>query len=214
MIVVAAGSATRFGGEKLLADIGGKPLISHTIEAVSAVSDTVVVVARSDLVQPFKDLGHDIIVTKGGQTRTDSELAGLAALGREYDLIGIHDGARPLVKASLMERLFEKADEVGGAAPTLEPERLLVDSLSLRPIVNAVTVQTPQVFRGPGLLAAYVKAAQTAVVAHDSVEVVQRFGDLDIALVEGDRENIKVTFQADLEMVRSRLEAASHNEPQ
>jgi 2-C-methyl-D-erythritol 4-phosphate cytidylyltransferase len=206
MIVVAGGTSSRFGGEKLMATISGRPLIAHSIEAVSSNTDITVVATRADLVEEIKELGLGVVVTIGGQTRTDSELAGLTALGREYELIGIHDGARPLVKPDLIELLYAKALEVGGAVPTLEPAHMLIDKKSLTMVENAHTVQTPQVFQGPGLLAAYVKAAQTSFAGHDTVDVVQRFGDLEIAAVPGDASNIKVTYPEDLEAVRTALE--------
>lgn len=209
MIVVAGGSATRFGGDKLMVEIAGRPLISHTVAAVSRAVDTTVVVARADLVEPMTELGLDAAITAGGATRTASELAGLATLGREYDLIGIHDAARPLVSPDLVERLYMKADEVGGAVPTLEPSQFLIDRRRLEPATGLVTVQTPQVFRGPELLAAFVHAARTGFEGHDTVEVLERFGEVDIAAVEGDPENLKVTFQDDLDLVRARLEESS-----
>lgn len=211
MVVVAAGSATRFGGEKLFAEVAGKPLISHTIEAVAGSSDIVVVVTRQVLIADVESLGHDVVVTRGGDTRTDSELAGLIALGREYDLIGIHDGARPLVSPALVTKLFETAEEIGGAAPALEPEGFIVERSTLRPVTDVVRMQTPQVFQGPGLMAAYVRAAQTEFVGHDSVEVVQTFGEMNIAFVPGESSNIKVTFPSDLEMVKNVLEDPARN---
>ena len=206
MVVVAGGSSTRFGANKLLAEVEGKPLISHTIEAVSAWVDLTVIAVRADLVEAIEVLGLDVVVTAGGASRTDSEIAGLTALGREYDLIGIHDGARPLVTADLVEELFRRADEIGGAVPVLDPGTLLVDRRSMKPLDGVVTVQTPQVFRGPELLAAYVKAARTDLVAHDTVDIVQRYADLEIAMVPGEASNIKVTYPEDLEAVRRVLE--------
>ena len=205
MVVVAGGSSTRFGSDKLLTEVAGKPLLSHTIEAVSGSVDIVVVAVRHDIVEAIEDLGHDVVVTAGGASRTHSEQAGLAALGSEYDLIGIHDGARPLATATLVEELYRKADEDGGAVPVLAPDTPLIDRRTLKPMKGVVTVQTPQVFRGPDLIAAYAAAAQSEIVAHDTVEVVQTFGDLAIAMVEGEPQNIKVTYPADLALVRSVL---------
>lgn len=213
MIVVAGGSATRFGGEKLMADVAGRPLIAHTIEAVSGPADITIVSARIDLIDQIEALGLEIRVIAGGSTRTDSEMAGLAALGREYDLIGIHDGARPLVAPTMVEALYKKAAEVGGAVPALDPGLLLVDRARVKPITDAVSVQTPQIFRGPELLAAYVRAAQTGFEGHDTMDVVGQFGDLQVTALEGDPGNIKVTYQSDLETIRSRLEAPSRSEP-
>lgn len=213
MIVVGGGTATRFGGDKLMAVVAGRPLIAHSVEAVAATADVTVVATREDLVEQVEELGLGVVVTSGGQTRTDSELAGLTALGREFDLIGIHDGARPLVTRDLVETLFNTAEKIGGAVPVLDVEGPLIERKTLRPISNAVRVQTPQVFRGPGLLAAYVKAAQTSFHGHDTVDVIHAFSDLEVAAVSGDPTNLKVTFPEDLETVRRTLEAPSRSEP-
>jgi len=213
MIVAAGGAATRFGGEKLLAEVAGRPLIAHTLEAVAPTADITVVAARAGLEGRIESLGFDVIVTTGGATRTLSELAALTALGREVDLIGAHDAARPLVKASMIETLFAMAAKQGGAVPTLDPRAPLVGRRRLEPVVGAVRAQTPQVFRGPDLLAAYVRAAKAGFDCHDTADVIQRFSDLDIASVEGDPDNIKVTYPEDLETVRSRLVAPTPPSP-
>lgn len=211
MIVVAGGTATRFGGDKLMAEIGGRPLIAHTVEAVVPTADVTVVATRADLVERVKRLDLGAVVTTGGQTRTDSELAGLTALGREFDLIGIHDGARPLVTRTMADLLFRTADDVGGAVPVIDVETPLIERRTLRPIHDAVRVQTPQVFRGPALLAAFVRAAQTEFTGHDTVDLVHQFSDLEVAAVPGDRENVKVTYPEDLDTVRKVLEDPSRS---
>ena len=210
MVVVAGGSSTRFGSDKLLTEVAGKPLISHTIEAVSGSVDIVVVAVRSDIVKDIEELGHGVLVTAGGASRTASEVAGLSALGEEYELIGIHDGARPLATPALVKELFRKAEDIGGAVPVLAPGTLLMDRGTLQPLDGVVAVQTPQVFRGHELLAAYLAASQTDIVAHDTVDIVQRFGDLEIAMVEGEPENIKVTYPEDLTAVRTVLRGRAH----
>lgn len=213
MIVVAGGTATRFGGDKLMTEIGGRPLIAHTVERVAASADITVVATRTDLVEQVKDLDLGVVVTAGGETRTDSELAGLTALGAEFDLIGIHDGARPLVTRELVDLLYRTADDVGGAVPVIDVETPLVERRTLRPVRDAVRVQTPQVFRGPELLAAYVRAAQTAFAGHDTVDVIHQFSDIEIAAVPGDAANIKVTYPQDLDIVRKTLEDPSRSGP-
>lgn len=213
MIVVAGGTATRFGGDKLMVEIAGRPLLSQSIDAVSSSADLVVVATRQDLLDRVKRLAPDAIVVKGGQSRTDSEIAGLAAVGPEFDLIGIHDGARPLVQAELIEDLYQTAQRVGGAVPSLEMPDLVVERRSLEPVDDVVRVQTPQVFRGPQLMAAFVRAAQTGFEGHDTVDVMMEYSDLPIEAVAGDPDNVKVTFPQDVELVRSRLEGPSRSEP-
>jgi 2-C-methyl-D-erythritol 4-phosphate cytidylyltransferase len=76
-----------------------------------------------------------------------------------------------------------------------------------------VIAQTPQIFRGEGLLAAYAQAAERGYVAADTAEVVRNFGILEVAAVPGDASNIKVTDQRDMDKVRAELEP-SRSEPQ
>jgi 2-C-methyl-D-erythritol 4-phosphate cytidylyltransferase len=140
-------------------------------------------------------------------------MAGLAALGDPPDLIGIHDGARPLVSRALIERLFETAREVGGAVPVLASDTFFVERTTLQPVSNLMPAQTPQVFKGPELMAAYVRAARSGYEGRDTAEIMERFSEVPIAAVPGEPGNLKVTYPADLEEVRRRLTAPSRNEP-
>ena len=196
-----------------MADVADRPLLAHTLDAVSQAADLVVVATREDLVDHVSSFAPGVVVVKGGHTRTDSELAGLTALGREFDLIGVHDGARPLVSPELIETLYKTAHTVGGAVPAQDVQGLVINRLDYQPVDDVVRMQTPQVFRGPELLAGYVKAAQSGFEGHDTVDVIMRFTDLEIEAVQGDPDNIKVTFPEDLEYVRKRLEGPSRSEP-
>lgn len=213
MVVLAAGSSTRFGGDKLMEQVAGLPLIAHTMAAVTATVDVCVLVSRPEQAERLRnlDLGADVVV--GGSTRTLSEMAGLAALGDPPDLIGIHDGARPLVGRALIESLFETAREVGGAVPVLAPDTFFVEQTTLQPVSLLMTAQTPQMFNGPELMAAYVRAARSGYEGRDTAEIMERFSEVPIAAVPGEPGNLKVTYPADLEEVRRRLTAPSRNEP-
>jgi 2-C-methyl-D-erythritol 4-phosphate cytidylyltransferase len=123
MIVVGGGSSTRFGTDKLMVEVGGRPLIAHTVDAVREYVDVFVVVCRAEVVTTVEGLATGAIVTPGGVTRTLSEMAGLAALGAGFDLIGIHDAARPSPEGATIERLFTIADETGGAVPVIAHPR-------------------------------------------------------------------------------------------
>jgi 2-C-methyl-D-erythritol 4-phosphate cytidylyltransferase len=213
MVVLAAGSSTRFGGDKLIEEIAGLPLIAHTIAAVQATIDVCILVSRADQADRLRDLDLGVDVVAGGSTRTLSEMAGLAALGDPPDLVGIHDGARPLVTRTLIEKLFETAREVGGAVPVLAPETFFVEQATLEPVSNLMTAQTPQVFAGPELMAAYVRAARSGYDGRDTAEIMERFSETPIAAVPGEPANLKVTYPADLEEVRRRLTTPSRNEP-
>jgi 2-C-methyl-D-erythritol 4-phosphate cytidylyltransferase len=206
MIVVAAGSSVRFGEDKMMFPVAGAPLVAHTVAAVSGHVDRCILVCRSDQMNALSDLGLGADLVPGGPTRTASEMAGLAAIGQPAGLIGIHDGARPLVKPALVEQLFETAARRGGAVPVVDPGPLLRRS-DLSVVIGAALAQTPQVFRGDGLLDAYAAATGAGFVGSDTAEVVRRFGVLEIVAVAGDPDNIKLTSPEDMEGIRSVLEA-------
>lgn len=213
MVVVGGGSSARFGTDKLMIEVADRPLIAHTIDAVAPKVGVCVVVCRPDAVDAVAALREDVIVVEGGDTRTQSEIAGLAAVSEDIDLIGIHDAARPLIKPALIDRLFTEAESSGGAVPLVRYERLVIERRTQRPIPGVFGAQTPQVFRGPELKAAYRRASEVGFDGHDTVEVMQRFGNMTIGGVPGDPDNLKVTYPDDLDRVRlarsdsSRIEA-------
>lgn len=214
MIVVGGGASTRFGDDKLFADVAGQPLVVRSVEAVRHLVDRCVLVGRAESIDRLRALDINVEIVVGGSSRTLSEMAGLAALGGEHELVGIHDAARPFVHPDLVELLFQTAAVTGGAVPVLPPETILIDRRTLMPLQRAIRVQTPQVFRGAELIASFVRAAEAGFDGHDTVEIVHRFGDLEISGVPGDPVNVKVTYPQDLEDVRSRFGGSSRSEPQ
>jgi 2-C-methyl-D-erythritol 4-phosphate cytidylyltransferase len=198
MIIVAGGHSTRFGADKLLVEIGGKPLLSHTIDAVAPLVDQVVLVVRNDLVDRFAS--DDLIVVEGGEDRTRSEMNGLSA-SPPSTLIGIHDGARPAISAELIDSLFSAATD-GGAVPWLEPDKSGIDNEVDHPTWGRIRVQTPQVFWGPELRAAYLAESNAGFNGPDTMSVVREFTNLEVSLVRGDPNNIKVTKPGDLEKLK------------
>lgn len=202
MIVVAGGSSSRFGSDKLLAEIAGQPLLKHTIDAIVPHVDQLVLAIREDLMGRFQRDG--VVVTRGGSNRTESEAAGLLAASAS-SLIGIHDGARPAITGDLIEALFDAAKSEGGAIPALKPDGRGVDNEFTHPTQGPLRVQTPQVFWGPELKAAYATATRTGYSAPDTMAVIHKFTNLNVVVVPGDPNNIKVTYPEDLETVRANL---------
>lgn len=193
----------------MMVEVAGRPVISHTIESVVAHVDVCVVVCRSEIQARVAGLHPEVIVVEGGPTRTRSEMAGLGAIRDPIDVIGIHDAARPLVSSGIIGSLFEIAGKRGGAVPLLAGGQLVIDRETGRPIDGVHGAQTPQVFRGPELLAAYTRAMAVDFEGHDSVEVMERFSEVEIAAVAGDPGNVKVTYPKDLDLVREVLEGLS-----
>ena len=123
-IIVAAGSGSRMGFDKLLARLGGSPVILHTLQVFQACADIdeIVVVTSGDRVDVIRRLADDVVLTKlrsfvpGGAERHLSVWAGLSALPPDCDLVAVHDGARPLIHPAQISRCVAKARETGAAA--------------------------------------------------------------------------------------------------
>jgi 2-C-methyl-D-erythritol 4-phosphate cytidylyltransferase len=201
MIVVAAGSGSRFERDKILTPVDGKPLIAITVARVKSHVDQCVLVCRADQAERIQDLDLGVTIAVGGPTRTTSEIAGLSALEKTPELIGIHDGARPNLSPPMVEELFETARSIGGAVPVVPAGALLLDRETLSPVEGVMAVQTPQVFRGEELVEAMVKADAESFSGDDTVDIVHRYTDLEVAAVDGDPTNIKVTYPGDLARV-------------
>lgn len=195
MIIVAGGKSTRFGSDKLLAQINKKPLLNHTIDSVAPFVDQIVLVIREELIEQFES--PDLIVVAGGDNRTRSEINGVAA-SPPSTLIGIHDGARPAVSGEMIDAVFDEAAVTGGAVPGLEPDGLGIDNEVFYPTRGTVRVQTPQVFWGPELRAAYLAASKSGYTGPDTMAVIHQFTNLEVTVIPGDPKNIKVTHPEDL----------------
>ena len=113
VVVVAAGSSERMGGDKMLMTLGAKPVIIRTLMAFqkSPLVEDIVVVTKREKIMALADMIklYDISkvsqVISGGATRMESSLAGVSAVRKGAKLIAIHDGARPLVSQELIERV-------------------------------------------------------------------------------------------------------------
>lgn len=204
MIIVAAGSASRFGSDKLLTEIDGRPLIAWTIEAILPVVDECVLVTRGDQRDSLSSMFPEVTAVVGGENRTESEIAGLAAVSNST-LIGIHDGARPAVPTDMVTALFEAAALHGGAIPGLSPHGQIINRENQTQLHHVQRVQTPQVFWGPELRSAYRAATAAGFTGDDTADIVHNFSNLDIAVVGGDPANIKATVPEDLERLRQIL---------
>ncbi len=210
-VIVAAGSASRMGGvDKIMADLGGKPVIYRTAEAFQncdAVSE-IVVVTREDLIIPISDLLHEMgkvrAVVAGGKTRQESVMKGLNSLSEKVKLAAIHDGARPLVRWQLIDRVIRAANTYGAAVPGVPVKDTiktvsggLVSGTPDRSSLQAV--QTPQVFDFDLLRGALKKAEGKNVT--DDCSAVEMTG-FKVKLVQGEEGNLKITTQQDLEIAR------------
>lgn len=211
VIIVAAGSGSRMGGElpKQYLPLQGKPVIVHTLERFRTFDPEmklVVVLARAhkelwEEVASGYDICRGLTLTEGGPTRYDSVKNGLKHIGKE-GLVGIHDAVRPLVSLATLSAAYESAQREGSGIPVIEME----ESVRMLNETGASThmdrtrlkkVQTPQVFRSDRILEAY-KQDYNTVFTDDASVYESLFGS--VTLVEGNRENIKITTPADLQL--------------
>lgn len=220
-IVPAAGSGSRFGGEKpkQYLDLLGRPLIYHTLAALTACPDIErvwVVLAPDDPWWPQYDwsgLGAKLETVRcGGATRAESVANGLQAaamVATEDDWILVHDAARPCLSAAMLERLFvELADDpVGGilavpVADTVKRADAEQRVAATEPRDSLWQAQTPQMFRYGQLQ----KSLKNEIAVTDEAGAIEAAG-LKPKLVRGDSTNLKVTWPADLALAAMILRA-------
>ena len=216
-VIVAAGSASRMGGiDKVMAPLGGEPMIVKTVRAFQncAAIAEIIIVTRQDLVAPIQELCREMdkvrAVVTGGASRQESVWLGLNAFSGKIQLAAVHDGARPLISWELIDRTVRAANSYGAAAPaipvkdTIKVERSgLVESTPDRSRLRAV--QTPQVFDFDLLRGALQKAREDGAAVTDDCSAVERLG-MKIRLVEGEERNLKVTTPLDLKIAELLLE--------
>jgi len=216
-VIVAAGSASRMGGiDKVMAPLGGEPMIARTVRAFQecdAISE-IVIVTREDLIMPVTRLTREMpkvtAVVAGGKSRQESVHLGLNALSHKVKLAAIHDGARPFITWQLIDWVVRAANTYGAAAPAVpvkdtikEVQGFVVKSTPDRSALRAV--QTPQVFDFDLLRAALKKAREDGAEVTDDCSAVERMG-MSVKIVEGDERNIKITTPLDLKIGELLLE--------
>jgi 2-C-methyl-D-erythritol 4-phosphate cytidylyltransferase len=208
-IIVAGGSGNRFKSNipKQFLELSGKPVLMRTIEVFFNYDPSMQII----LVLPelhtdyWKSLckKHKFIIKHkivwGGNTRFHSVKNALDPLKPSSDLVAIHDGVRPLVSKETIKRCFSKAKQTGNAIPGIPPHD------SVRQITENTNhiidrsllqlIQTPQVFRIDKLKQAYEQDYRE--IFTDDASVLEMNGE-KINLVQGNRENIKITNKIDL----------------
>ena len=216
-VIVAAGTASRMGGiDKVMAPLGGEPMIAKTVRTFQncdAVSE-VVIVTREDLIVPITNLCKDMpkvtTVVCGGKSRQESVNLGLNALSGKIKLAAVHDGARPLITWQVIDRAIRAANTYGAAAPAIPVKDTIkvVQGGVVKTTPDRATlfaVQTPQVFDFDLLRGALKKAELDGAQVTDDCSAVERMG-VAVKIVEGDERNIKVTTPMDLKIAEMLLE--------
>jgi 2-C-methyl-D-erythritol 4-phosphate cytidylyltransferase/2-C-methyl-D-erythritol 2,4-cyclodiphosphate synthase len=225
LVIVAAGRGARLGAErpKQYLNCGGKPLLAHTLAALTAAqrfSAVTVAIRAEDRAlydEALTHLGAKAVAAIGppaigGATRQQSALAGLEALSAAGpDIVLIHDAARPFPSSDLIARAVLAAEAHGAAAPgtPLSDTVKQVDGhgrvLATPPRAALRAVQTPQAFRFPLILEAHRRAAAEGVVDLTDDVAVAEWAGAAAFVFEGDPGNAKVTTMQDFSMAEARL---------
>ena len=205
-VLVAAGSSTRMGFDKLSFDLGGETVLHRSIRAFAQcpqVTELVLVAGknRDFVAQQAADCPKPVQIVAGGATRAESAKNGVLAAHGE--LVAVHDAARPFVSAAVITAALEAAARCGAAAPAVPvkdtiktvTEEGAVTGTSDRSTLRAV--QTPQVFEADLLKAALQSALENEVSVTDDCSAVERLGKV-VYLIDGDEENLKITTPMDL----------------
>jgi 2-C-methyl-D-erythritol 4-phosphate cytidylyltransferase/2-C-methyl-D-erythritol 2,4-cyclodiphosphate synthase len=217
-IVVAAGGSTRFGADKLLAPLAGRPLVCTTLEAVcrAPIHRLVLVCRQQDRAKMEKCVAQaalphrvSVFLASGGPTRAESVLCGLKTLldngTSDQDWVLVHDGARPLVGRALLKRLLAARDTGDIVVPVMPvADSLRRTSAGRTEILDrsgVVVVQTPQFCQVATLRSAYASCADHALFG-DEAALIESIGG-KVVTVEGEARNVKVTVPGDVGIVEA-----------
>ncbi len=216
-IIVAGGRGTRLGGlPKQWRALAGSVVAAHAVRALrEAGAAPLVLVHHLDDAAQARAI-PDVLLVPGGPNRPDSVRAGLEAMaGDPPDAVLIHDAARPCLSPALVGRVIEALGRHDGAAPAISVTDALwrgADRVeSALPRDGLWRAQTPQGFRFASILDAH-RAHPGG--ASDDVEVARAAG-MDVVIVPGEEDNIKVTHPGDLEraarILETRMEVRTGN---
>ena len=209
IVIVAGGSGKRMGTDipKQFLIVGGKPVLASTIERFHTYDAQmqIVLVLPENQITYWQTLCAEYqfnikhTIAKGGETRFHSVKNGLAAVV-DAEVVGVHDGVRPLVSVATVERCFDCAAKYGTAVPVMPAVESVrfIDADGSSHAVNRAQirmVQTPQMFQYDILMNSYNQPYTDLFT--DDASVVETAGHA-ITLIEGNKENIKLTTPDDL----------------
>lgn len=220
-IILAGGTGERFGreGGKQLVEIAGKPVLTWSAEAFDAVGDVglIVIVCPKKRASEYIKRAVDpfpfvtpVIVAPAGATRQESAFSGLEYVPEEYEYVILHDGARPLVTPEIIEHTIATlkgnldADGAVLAHPAVDTLKVVENGVIVGTPDRSVfwNAQTPQAFRAGIYRRAHAAALSDGFVATDDSALIERLGG-KVLVVEGPRDNIKLTVPEDYELLEA-----------
>jgi 2-C-methyl-D-erythritol 4-phosphate cytidylyltransferase len=218
-LIVAGGSGTRMKRDepKQFIPVAGKPVLMHTLERFIQYDPAipVILVLPASHHNHWKELCENTkftvphILAEGGNTRFHSVQNGLSCINDD-GIVFIHDGVRPLVSTETLQRCYDTALQNGNAIPVIPVTESIrqIESTRNFPVNrdNYVLIQTPQTFRISIIQSAYQQDYSPEFT--DDASVLEKTG-VNIHLVRGNHENIKITWPEDI-LIASALLVSSH----
>ena len=215
VIIPAAGSGERMASDipKPFLRVGEKTILEHTVSRFLEVPDVEqIIIATSknfipeiqSMFEQFPD-GIDLHVVEGGAERQFSIYNALKHVSSNCELVAVHDAVRPFVRRQLIEECCKVAAKIGGAVlgvPAKDTIKKVDEERKIESTPNRSFLwqaQTPQIFQKDLLVEAYNSALEGDFIGTDDASLVERVGGT-IQMVEGDRENLKITYPVDLKI--------------
>ena len=218
-LLLAAGSSSRFGSDKLGLPLGGRPLLCWALEALAA-SPRVGAVQLVGSGANLAWLGELVEASsqpkllppcRGGKVRSESTLRGLEAAGGDWEWALVHDGARPFLSQQLISEGLAAARQTGAAIAAVpahdtvqivDPDGQIVETPDRS---RTFLAQTPQIARRRTLLRAHRQFAAELPRFTDEASLLRALGQ-PVAVFRGDRNNLKITGPGDIALARAILE--------
>lgn len=219
VIIPCGGKSSRTGlsKNKILYPIDDVPVIARTVTPFASIKDVTRIILPvgaadmekvNEIMLGLKTLGYaDIIITKGGDTRTNSVKNGLELVENDCDIVVIHDGARPYVKTDIIEKCIESAVKYGSGICCTRPTDTVAVAADDRSIISVpdrskiLHVQTPQAFTTDNIQRAYSLIKDGEVFTDDSSVYLEYIGKPSYVI--GDITNTKITYKYDLEVFKN-----------
>jgi 2-C-methyl-D-erythritol 4-phosphate cytidylyltransferase len=219
-IVVAAGSGRRMKSAlpKQFLELHGKPLLQHSLEKFHRYNPEleIIVVLNREYIQFWEDLSRTLgntvphRIVEGGTERFYSVKNAVESIGEETGIVGIHDAVRPLVSFRTLDICYNTARSRSAAVPVIQVADSIrvVENGKSSPVDRSMyrIIQTPQCFELNILRKAYQQSYRSSFT--DDASVVEASGE-EIHLVEGNRENIKITTAEDLRMAEALIDTTT-----
>ena len=227
-VIAAGGTGTRIGSAipKQFLKLAGKPILLHTVERIQELEGIVQITIALPLrhIGPAREILHrkswkiPITCIRGGSTRQESVRRGVAATGKDVQLILVHDAVRPLCDRETMRRVAKAAMAKGGAIPgisatdTIQRVSPKGRILATPPREELFAIQTPQCFHANILRSALERARRAGFAGTDESSVV-RWAGHPVFMVAGSPDNIKITRPLDLKIAEHLMDGKQTGDP-